>query len=66
MWDVGVIRQLDSKKHGSRMHQLPGRLPRDLPDKVKFNEETFRRHYRDLPPLSGTGSDGYRYEYLQP
>ena len=60
---AGVVNQLNVK-HGPRMFPLPGTLPEDLPDKVKFNLNAFAKGYRELKPLSGVGPDGYRYEYL--
>ena len=63
MGRAGVVNQLNVK-HGPRMFPLPGTLPENLPEKVKFNLNTFAKGYRELKPLSGVGPDGYRYEYL--
>ena len=63
MADPGVVRQLE-RKNGPRVHQLPGSLPLDLPPKIEFDHDKFRLTYRQLKPLSGTGPDGYRNEYL--
>ena len=52
-------------KHGIRDYELPGRLPRNLPDKVKIQAGRLRKLYRELKPLAGTGPCGYRNEYLR-
>ena len=64
MTDPGVIRQLDAK-HGPRVRPLPNALPEGLPTKVKFEDKKFRETYTRLKPLSGTGPDGYRNEFIR-
>ena len=63
MRDPGVVSQLDAK-HGARVHTLPGKLPDNLPARVKLDGKRFKRKYRELKPKAGTGPEGYRNEYL--
>ena len=48
--------------HGSTRCRV--RLPQGLPSKIKLETRRFRKTYRSLKPLAGTGPDGYRNEYL--
>ena len=61
MWDPGVVAQLDAK----HVHTLPGRLPENLPPKVKLDVKQFKRKYRELKLKSGTGPEGFRNDWSQ-
>ena len=47
-----------------RDYEIPGHLPVDLPAPVTINSVALLKVYHNLKPLTGTGSCGYRNEYL--